>query len=95
MSFVIWLVFLSNSRFVGNLMRAASHVILKRPSSAYRACWRKFKPALPISTDLSKVHVRHLVHREHVYRGPILEFENQITSDALIDFIVFIVWLNF
>lgn len=76
-------------------MRAASHVILKRPSSACSACWRNFEGALPLSTDLSKFHVRNLVHREHIYRGPVFELENQITSDAIIDFIVFSVWLNF
>jgi hypothetical protein len=56
-SFVIWLFFFSNSRFVGNLVRAASHVILKRTSSACSAYWRNSEVALPISTDLSKIHV--------------------------------------
>jgi hypothetical protein len=40
-------------------------------------------------TNLIEVYVRNPVHRNNFHRSTILEFKSQITSDLIIDLIMF------
>ena len=46
-------------------------------------------------TDLIEVNIRNPVHRDNFYRRAILEFEGQITSDLIIDLVMFGLVLDF